>query len=137
MWGSATVLPSTEEINALLSFKPLPVKDHYVIYAKEVIHGQVVHVAKLLGEDPWHLPPCTPRPPREGALPSPSPGLPEGSACPSPESRLRGPALGPGGVNTERAEDGCGLRASRVTVSPGGPRRRGRLLVVSPTAPLP
>lgn len=66
MWGSATVLPSTEEINALLRFKPLPVKDHYVIYAKEVIHGQVVHVAKLLGEDPRHLPPCTPVPPERG-----------------------------------------------------------------------
>ncbi|XP_039718923.1 odorant-binding protein 2b isoform X3 [Pteropus medius] len=36
---------------SLLRFKPLPVKDHYVVYCDSEVQGQVVHEAKLIGRD--------------------------------------------------------------------------------------
>ncbi|XP_039718919.1 odorant-binding protein 2b isoform X1 [Pteropus medius] len=51
LWGSATVLPSTAKYKSLLRFKPLPVKDHYVVYCDSEVQGQVVHEAKLIGRD--------------------------------------------------------------------------------------
>lgn len=37
----------------VLLFKPLPVKDHYVVYCDKFSQGRVIRTAKLLGKGPW------------------------------------------------------------------------------------
>ncbi|XP_036073864.1 lipocalin-1-like isoform X3 [Rousettus aegyptiacus] len=49
MQGPTEFLAESESM--VLLFKPLPVKDHYVVYCDKFSQGRVIRTAKLLGRD--------------------------------------------------------------------------------------